>query len=322
MKISRERLLSDAESTGFRPEVLEKAILLLRLLDEFRKHPFLKGRLVLKGGTALNLFVFDLPRLSVDIDLNYIGTIDRETMITERPKVEKAISAVCSREGFNIRRISGDHAGGKFSLRYESALGHGGNLEIDLNFIFRAPLWPVTMRDSCSIASYKVNQIPILDIHELAAGKITALFSRKAARDLFDVNNILRIGELSSEKLRLAFVFYGAINRKDWREILVDDIIFNPGELENSLIPLLRNDFLKENLHATDWAAHLVDECRQYLGMILPLVDSEQEFLNRLLDHGEIVPSLLTKEKRMAELIRYHPGLEWKAMNVREFKVT
>ena len=94
MRISREKLLSEAETTGFREEVLEKVILLLNLLKGFRSHPFIKGRLALKGGTALNLFMFDLPRLSVDIDLNYVGSAEREIMLAERPKVELAIRAV------------------------------------------------------------------------------------------------------------------------------------------------------------------------------------------------------------------------------------
>ena len=52
----------------------------MAILDGISAHPFLKERLVLKGGTALNLFFFDLPRLSVDIDLNYIGQLDRQDM--------------------------------------------------------------------------------------------------------------------------------------------------------------------------------------------------------------------------------------------------
>jgi len=169
VRISKEKLLAEAELTGFRAEILEKVIHLLNLLETLNSHPFLKDRLALKGGTALNLFVFPLPRLSVDIDLNYIGTADRESMLAERPKVEEAISAVCQREGLAIRRISGDHAGGKWQLRYQSALGLGGNLEIDLNFMFRLPLWPVVKRDSQTIGSYKAKSIPVLDIHELAA---------------------------------------------------------------------------------------------------------------------------------------------------------
>jgi len=83
LRVSRERLIRDADTTGFRPEVLEKALHLLALLEGFNRHPFLRDRIALKGGTALNLFLLDLPRLSVDIDLNYIGALDRETMQAE-----------------------------------------------------------------------------------------------------------------------------------------------------------------------------------------------------------------------------------------------
>jgi len=158
---------------------------LQNLLEGVNRHPFLKGCLARKGGTALNLFLFDVPRLSVDIDLNYIGAADRDTMMAERPKVEQAIQAVCSREGMNITRVPTDHAGGKWRLRYESALGEGGNLEVDLNFMFRVPLWAVTRR-SAAVGSYSATQIPVLDLHELAAGKLAALLSRRASRDLFD----------------------------------------------------------------------------------------------------------------------------------------
>ena len=67
MRLSRERLRREATATGFRVEILEKVAQLLGLLDGFNRHPYLKGRLALKGGTALNLFVFDVPRLSIDI---------------------------------------------------------------------------------------------------------------------------------------------------------------------------------------------------------------------------------------------------------------
>ena len=55
MRISLEKLTAEAEATGFRPDVLEKVAHLIGLLDAIRSHPFLKGKLVLKGGTALNL---------------------------------------------------------------------------------------------------------------------------------------------------------------------------------------------------------------------------------------------------------------------------
>ena len=108
MKISKERLLQESEATGFRLEIIEKVFHLLHLLESLFSHPFLKGRLALKGGTALNLFIFDLPRLSIDIDLNYIGSHQLEVMFEERPKIEEALRAVFGREGFAVRRFPVD----------------------------------------------------------------------------------------------------------------------------------------------------------------------------------------------------------------------
>jgi len=82
--------------------VLEKVIHLLYLLGTIQTHPFLQGRLALKGGTALNLFLFEAPRLFVDIDLNYVGAAPRDGMMTERPKLEDALRAVFGREGFPV----------------------------------------------------------------------------------------------------------------------------------------------------------------------------------------------------------------------------
>jgi len=72
MLTSKEALLKEAKEKGYKPEILEKVYRLLDTLQQFTSIPYLKERLVLKGGTALNLFYFDsMPRLSVDIDLNY-----------------------------------------------------------------------------------------------------------------------------------------------------------------------------------------------------------------------------------------------------------
>lgn len=166
LKISAEKLAAEAESTGFRPDVLEKAAHLLGLLTALRSHSFIGDKLVLKGGTALNLFIFDVPRLSVDIDLNYIGAEGRDAMLAERPMVEQAVQAVFAREGLTVRRAPDEHAGRKWSLRYESAPGGSGNLEVDVNYMFRVPLWPVTYHDSHPLGSWRATGIPVLDAHE------------------------------------------------------------------------------------------------------------------------------------------------------------
>lgn len=102
-------------------------------------------------------------------------------MLAERPRIEQAVQAVFAREGFTVRRMPEEHAGGKWSLRYQSAAGLGGNLEVDLNFMYRVPLWPLTLSDSYPVGTWQASRIPVIDIHELAAGKLAALLARRQA---------------------------------------------------------------------------------------------------------------------------------------------
>ncbi|MDE2999494.1 MAG: nucleotidyl transferase AbiEii/AbiGii toxin family protein [Gemmatimonadota bacterium] len=320
MRISPEKLAAEAEATGFRADMLEKAVRLLALLEAMRSHPFLKGKLVLKGGTALNLFVFDVPRLSVDIDLNYVGTRQRDAVLEERPRIEKAVQDVFRREDFAVRRMPEEHAGGKWSLRYQSASGPSGNLDVDINFMYRVPLWPVATMDSRSLGSWKVTDIPVMDVHELAAGKLSALVARRRARDLFDSRLIFSMEDLDRDRLRIAFVVYGAMDRKDWRRISVADVDLDVAELAGQLVPALHAGAIQGPEEATTYGEMLVRECRQGISTVLPFTDAEGAFLDLLLEKGEIDASILTDDRSLQIRIQSQPLLEWKALNVRRHK--
>jgi predicted nucleotidyltransferase component of viral defense system len=135
MIISKETLIFEANRTGFRAEILEKVIRLIDLLNALAQDDFLKSRIVLKEGTALNLFYFDLKRLSVDIDLNYMGSIDRNVMLSEKPMLLAAIEKICNDKKYQSIRKPSEHAGGKWVIQYKSELIPQGQLEIDLNFV-------------------------------------------------------------------------------------------------------------------------------------------------------------------------------------------
>jgi predicted nucleotidyltransferase component of viral defense system len=320
MILSRETLLAKAANTGYRPEILEKVVQLIQLLDNLNRHPYLKSRLVLKGGTALNLFEFDLPRLSVDIDLNYVGSPDLEGMKAERPKVEQAVADACNRAEITVERRAPEHAGGKWQLRYASALGGGANLQLDLNFMLRLPLWAPVPRDSREIAGFQVKGMPIVETNELAAAKLVALLARHAARDLFDAHQLLTKVELDDQRLRLAFVTYGAMNIEDWRKVSADSVAFDAEELKQNLIPVLRSDVVEAIEKQPNWANELVAETKQRLSRVLPLSEKEQRFLESLLENATIEPALLTDDPSVSERIAKQPMLHWKAQNVRKFK--
>jgi predicted nucleotidyltransferase component of viral defense system len=318
--LSLDELLREAAASGFQAESLEKALALFMLLESLRSHPFLKERIALKGGTALNLFVLKVPRLSVDIDLNYIGSKDRETMLSERPKVEQAVQAVCGRVGMQVKRAPSEHAGGKWLLTYMSGWGHPGTLELDINFLLRTPLWPPVLMDSHPIGSLRAKRVPLLDVHELAAGKLAALFDRSAPRDLFDTCRLLREVHLEKAQLRLAFVIYGGTSRRDWRKVSVDDLRADVNAVAQQLLPMLQSEQAPKRADVRQWSENLVLECRSLLSAILPLTSHEMEFLATLNDKGEIVSQFLTKDPNMQTIILSHPGLLWKAQNVREHK--
>jgi predicted nucleotidyltransferase component of viral defense system len=317
--LSRDDLLRESAATGFQPEGLEKVVRLFELLETLRSHPFLKTRIALKGGTALNLFVFDVPRLSVDIDLNYIGSADRNVMLADRTKIDDAIQAVCGRLGLQVKRVPDEHAGGKWRLTYASALGRPGTLELDMNYMLRMPLWPVQFVRSQNVGSFAAADVPMLDLHELAAGKLAALLARKASRDLFDVR-LLGEQSLDRDRLRLGFVVYGGCNRIDWRKVSIDQIGINPKDAEQQLLPLLKTAERPDRAHLRDWCEALMAQCRKMVGAVLPMDKDEVEFLTRLNDHGEVVPDLLTSDLTMRGIIAEHPMLAWKAQNVREHK--
>jgi len=318
MIVSRETLLKQAG--GYRPEIFEKVLNLMRLLELLNGHPYLKNRFVLKGGTALNLFEFDLPRLSVDIDLNYIGSADLETMKAERPKIEQAITDVCNRAEITVERRATEHAGGKWQLRYASALGGGGNLQLDINFMLRVPLWPVVLKDSRKVGEFQIKEIPVLDINELAGAKFVALLARHVARDLFDAHQLLTKVALDDTRLRLAFVVYGAMNIEDWRKVSVDHVAFDAAELKQNLIPVLRQEIIAEIEKGEEWAERLITGTKVGLQRLLPLREAELQFLEILLEKAEIEPELITKDGQEIEKINRQPMLHWKALNVRQFK--
>lgn len=316
--LTREQLQRAAADSGFPVDSLEKVSMLVRLLNMMVAHPFMGPRVALKGGTALNLFVFDVPRLSVDIDVNYVGGADRETMTADRPKLDAALEQITSRMGLAVKRAPSEHAGGKWRLSYTSALGRPAILEVDVNYMLRVPLWDPTRRESREFLGDRATKIQVLDDHELAAGKLAALFARGASRDLFDARQLLATDAFDTTKLRLAFVVYGGINRVDWREVSTDAVVTTVDDVKRQLLPMLRQDIRPSPPDVERWTCDLIEETRSLLSAVLPLADHEMTFLDHLNDQGEIEASLLTADADLQQRIAANPGLRWKALNVKK----
>jgi hypothetical protein len=309
-----------ADETGHQPGTIEKVMRLLDMLEEIARDPVLSERLVLKGGTALNVFHLGLDRLSVDIDLNYVGALDRTAMEAERPTVDAALNRLLASQGYSIRRQPDEHAGGKWLSRYASALGGNATLELDVNYMARQPLFGAARMDSGALGDIRARNILVLDLHEIVAGKLVALIDRHAARDLFDARRILSIDGLDWRRIKAAVLAIGACGRRDWRTMSVAAIKGDPRELRQKLaICLPRNRFAgKGDVDA--WIEETVALCRERFAFLFDLTANEREFLDGVLDRGEINPDLLDVAPEIRARIGAMPMLAWKSMHVRKHR--
>ena len=230
---SAQTLQRIAAETRLPAATLEKVLRLLDVLQAIAEDRDLKTRVALKGGTALNVFHLRLDRLSVDIDLNYVGAVDRAAMEADRPLVDEALLRLLEAQGYQVRRQPPGHAGGKWVARYGSALGGGASIEVDLNYMARGPLFGVQTMTSTPLGGMvSATGISVLDLHEVVAGKLVALLDRRAARDLFDARRILETQTLDWSLVRVGVLAWGAAGRRDWREASLDDIGGDPRELK------------------------------------------------------------------------------------------
>lgn len=317
---SRETLQRLANETGHQPATLEKVLRLLDVLQEIAADPLLRDRLALKGGTALNVFYLKLDRLSVDIDLNYVGAPDRETMLAERPDIEDALNRLLAAEGYQVRRQPVEHAGGKWIARHASVLGGQGALELDINFMMRQPLFGAARISSAPLGDRQARDVLVIDIHEIIAGKLVALLSRRAARDLFDARRILAMPDLNWRWIKAAMLAIGASGRGDWRAASVDSIGADPKELRDKLLMCLPRDAFAAADSVEAWTSDAIALCRTQIMPLLDYTGTEKTFLDGVVERGEINAGLLDVETDIRTRIGQMPMLNWKADNVRKAK--
>ena len=318
IELSAPSLQRFVNETGYQPRMIEKVLRLLDLLQAIASDQTLSDRLVLKGGTALNLFHLSLDRLSVDIDLNYVGALDRATMKTERVVVEATLKNLLESRGYAIRYKSDEHAGGKWLMRYASALGGYSSLEIDLNYMARQPLFGMARMRSIPLGDVQVKDVFVLDLHEVVAGKLVALISRHAARDLFDARRILSIDGLNWDWIKAAVLAIGASDRRDWRLMSIDKIQGNVREfLQKLVICLPHNRFTVES-EIDAWLEETVALVHTKFSFLFDLTSNEQAFLDGVLDRGEVDADLLDIPPDVRTRIAEMPMLAWKTQHVRK----
>jgi len=284
MEQTQEQFRAYSTHLGTRPDVLEKVVQLLAVLRRIREDEEIRDRVALKGGTALNVFWLSLPRLSVDIDLNFVGELSARELAEQRPEFEQRVARACRLAGCRVAHSPSEHAGGKFRLRFTSLLGGEQNLELDISFVARVPLGELVER-AAVLPGFEQERALTYTLPELAAGKFTALLARVAARDQYDAVRILDHDPaiLDTPEFRLAFTCFAAAAREDARGWSGQLLALDPQDVRTRLVPVLR---------------------------------AAQEPLAG--DAKKLPRMLLTNRLELQRRIAAQPMLRWKQMNVRQ----
>lgn len=198
-------------------DVYRKQVALL-----IRTVPFVatEREFALKGGTAINLFIRDMPRLSVDIDLTYVPVADRATSLKAIDAGMKRIASAVAKgipgAQLNSSQPKGEDCTTKLILRADDA-----QIKIEVTPVLRGCVYePAVKPVSAKVEEqFGFAQMPVVHFSDLYAGKIMAALDRQHPRDLFDVRDLLA-NEGIDDLLRKAFIVYLLSHNRPMSEVL------------------------------------------------------------------------------------------------------
>lgn len=185
----------------------------VRLLTRILPLVAVEKSFALKGGTAINLFIRDLPRLSVDIDLVYLPMDDRDAVLRNVAEALARIAdaIIAAMPGTEIVR-SFEHQAD--ALRLFVAQG-GDRIKIELSPVLRGSVFPQELREVSPAVEEQFGyvEMQLLSIPDLYAGKICAALDRQHPRDLFDVKLLFENEGLTEDLVRTFLVYLISHNR-------------------------------------------------------------------------------------------------------------
>lgn len=178
----------------------------------------------LKGGTAINLFVRDMPRLSVDIDLAYLPVEDRDTSLANIDTALGAITANMEQHiaGVKVKASVLSSTGKRFKLLVWQA---DTSVKIEVTPVLRGSVYPAENRRLSPRTEKKFGfaRIPVLSFEDLYGGKICAALDRQHPRDLYDLHWLLE-HEGIDKRLKNAFLVYLMGHNRPMAELLAPQL--------------------------------------------------------------------------------------------------
>jgi len=263
----------------------------------------------LKGGTAINLFIRSLPRLSVDIDLTYIPNNDRETALSEiseglgRIKVdlEKSIP------GISVTAVSREGEDAKINCQLQKA-----QIKIEVNTTTRGTInHPELLKVAKKVQESfgRFAAIKVVSMAELYGGKICAALDRQHPRDLFDLKLLLE-NEGLTEEIKYGFLVALISHMRPINELLSPTFLDQKTSFETQFSGMSDIPFSYEEFEETrkkiiaEITSKLAIEDRVFL-VSFKEADPIWEFFN--VENARELPAVRWKLQNINKLKRENP---------------
>ncbi len=280
----------------------KQVLLLIRLIPIINQ----EACFALKGGTAINLFVCDFPRLSVDIDLAYLPLESRDVALTH---VRKALADIATNINQipNLVAVLQDNKPDEMRIIVEdrSPLNKGTQVKIEVSPVARGTLFPPSDRDVVALVENEFGfaSMKVVSLPDLYGSKLCAALDRQHPRDLFDIKILLETQNIDRELFN-GFITYLLSHKRPISEIM------NPRWKDITQV------FHREFKGMTSEVVNLEDLTVIPDKMIRALKDNftqqDYEFLISF-KKGEPNWSLASSEQ-----IQYLPAVQWKLLNIRK----
>lgn len=276
-----------------------------RLLTRIAPLVLVDDTFALKGGTAINLFVRDMPRLSVDLDLVLPDhTLPREQALKRINDAIRQSAARLKKQGFQAQApTSADAAATKLLVRQDAI-----QVKIEVNFVTRGTVYPVHIATLTQRARDTLQadlEIPVVSLEDMYGGKLVAAMDRQHPRDLFDVMQLFAHGGITAD-IRRAFVVYLGSHNRPTHEVLFPSLRDIHQEFEQTFVGMTTEPVELEALLATrdrllrELQRGLTTDERRFL---LSLVAAKPEWSLLGVPHLEQLP-----------------GLKWKLLNLERLR--
>jgi predicted nucleotidyltransferase component of viral defense system len=280
-----------------------------RLMIQVAPLVFADNVFALKGGTAINLFVRDMPRLSVDLDLVFVDhRLGRDEALAKINDAIRSAGDQLRKRGFQTHAATVPGAGDTRLFVRRDQL----EVKVEVNFVLRGTVHPVrstSLTPKAKAILLADLELPVVSLEDLYGGKLVAALDRQHPRDLFDVMELFLHGGITPE-IRRSFVVYLASHNRPIHEVLFPNLRDVSGEYESTFKGMTAEPVeLKALLSARE---RMVAELQAGLDaaereFLLSLARNETKWRLLGLEHLEQLPGIRWKLQNLGRLAKVNP---------------